>query len=360
MKKNSKIYIAGHRGLVGSAILRKLNELGYTNIIKKTHSELDLTNQKATTEFFEKEKPEYVFLAAAKVGGIKANMTNPVEFLYDNLMIEMNVLKNSFEFNVRKLLFLGSSCIYPRNSPQPMKEEYLLSGKLEPTNEGYALAKIAGLKLCEYYFKEYNREFLSVMPPNVYGPGDHFDLENSHVLAALIRKFHLAKLLREREYSILRRELSRVPLGFGLDDKLKGGDIQRLEEILEQLGITKNDVKIWGTGNARREFLYVDDLADALVYFMENVSVGDIEKASKAYFINVGSGYDVSIKELARMIKEIVGFGGSISLDKTKPEGMPQKLLDISASLKLGWKPKVDLEDGIRRTYNWFLKKNLE
>jgi len=355
MGKKSKIYVAGHKGMVGSAIIRKLQEKGYTNIIIRTHQELDLTDQKATREFFEKEKPEYVFLAAAKVGGIKANITYPVEFLYENLMIQANVLKNSFEFNVKKLIFLGSSCIYPRESPQPMKEEYLLSGKLEPTNEGYALAKITGLKLCEYYYKEYGKEFLSVMPPNLYGPGDNFNLESSHVLSALIRKFHLAKLLKEKKYEEIKNDISKIPIGFGLDKKAELWNIKDLKEILEHIGITESKVKIWGTGNARREFLYVDDLADALLYFMEKINVEDIRNISKEHFVNIGVGYDITIKDLAGLIKDIVGFEGDIYFDKSKPDGMPQKLLDISNLSKLGWKHKIDLEEGIKRTYEWYL-----
>ncbi|GAB6189643.1 GDP-L-fucose synthase [Marinitoga arctica] len=306
MEKTAKIYVAGHRGLVGSAIVRKLKNLGYTNIITRTHKELDLTNQKATREFFEKEKPEYVFLAAAKVGGIKANMSYPVEFLYENLMIQNNVVKAAYDYGVKKLVFLGSSCIYPRECPQPMKEDYLLSGKLEPTNEGYALAKIAGLRLCEYYNKEYNTNFMSVMPSNVYGPGDKFYSEESHVISALITKFHDAKI-NNKPY-----------------------------------------VEVWGTGNARREFLFVEDLADAIIFLIKNTEIKE--------FINIGTGYDISIKELARLIKNIVGYTGHIKFDNTKPDGMPQKLLDVSKIHNLGWKHKVDLEEGIKKTYQWFLE----
>lgn len=304
MKKTEKIYIAGHRGMVGSAILRNLKEKGYDNFVLKSSDELDLRNQKATKDFFEIEKPEYVFLAAAKVGGIAANIANPVNFLYDNLMIESNVIKAAFDNKVKKLIFLGSSCIYPRLSQQPMKEEYLLNGPFEPTNEGYALAKVAGLKLCQYYKRQYNANFITVIPPNLYGPRDNFDPKTSHVIAALIRKFYMAK-----------------------------------ENNDEQ-------VEIWGTGKARREFMYVADVADAIVFLFENDFDIDI--------INTGINEDISIEELGELVSKILEFKGDIIFDSTNADGMPRKLMDSSKLQKYGWFPKEDLESGIRKTYSWF------
>jgi len=313
MNKNIKIYIAGHNGLVGSAIVRRLKKAGYNNLIHRTHKELDLINQKEVDNFFYKERPEWVFLAAAKVGGIMANIEHPAEFLYENLMIECNIINFTYKYGIKKLLFLGSSCIYPRECSQPMKEEYLLDGKLEPTNEGYALAKIAGIKLCEYYNKQYNKNFISLVPSNVYGIGDNFDLSNSHVMAALIRKFHEAKV-------------KKLPI-----------------------------IKIWGTGKAKREFLYVDDLADACLYFMEKYNAEELPP-----FINIGTGEDISIKKLAELIKDIVGYEGKMVWDASKPNGMPRKVVDATVSHKLGWKAEISLDEGIKRTYMWFLKNTNE
>jgi GDP-L-fucose synthase len=304
MEKKSKIYIAGHRGLVGSAILKKLKKEGYNNLVYRTSSELDLRRQEKVEEFFKEEKPEYVILAAAKVGGIQANDTYSAEFLYDNLMIETNVIDAAYQNGVKKMLFLGSSCIYPKFADQPMKEDYLLSGKLESTNEGYAVAKITGIKLCEHYNKQYDTNFISAMPTNLYGPNDNFDLETSHVLPALIRKFHEAKVNDEDE------------------------------------------VVIWGTGKPRREFLHVDDLADALLFLMNNYN-GD-------QFVNVGVGKDISILELAELIKDIVGFEGEINNDLSKPDGTPRKLLDVTRLNDLGWEAQISLEEGIGDTYEWF------
>ena len=301
MKTTSKIYVSGHNGMVGSAIIRKLTKKGYTNIITKTHKELDLTNQQAVNEFFEKENPEYVFLAAAKVGGIMANKTYPANFIYENLMIETNIIHASYINKVKKLLFLGSSCIYPKLAPQPIKEEYLLTGKLEKTNEAYAIAKIAGLEMCKHYNNQYNTNFMAVMPTNLYGPNDNYDINNSHVMAALIRKFKEAK----------------------------------------------NEIIIWGTGTPKREFLHVDDLADAIIHITENYNAKDIGN-----FINIGTGKDISIKELAELIKNITGFKGNIIYDTTKPDGTPKKQLDISKITALGWKPKISLKEGIKKTYN--------
>ncbi len=299
--------MAGHRGLVGSALKRKLESKDYSNLTLRTHRELDLTNQQAVNEFFEREKPEYVFLAAAKVGGILANNTYPAEFIYQNLMIEANVIHASYKYGVRKLLFLGSSCIYPKLAPQPLKEEYLLTGPLEETNEAYAIAKIAGIRLCKHYNQQYRTNFISVMPTNLYGPNDNFDLETSHVMPALIRKFHDAKVNNEPE------------------------------------------VIIWGTGKPYREFLHVDDMADACVYLMENFNTDNIGE-----FVNIGVGKDITIGELAELIKEIVGFKGSIKKDLSKPDGTPQKLLDITKLRSLGWSAKISLKDGIRQTYEWY------
>jgi GDP-L-fucose synthase len=309
MNKDSKIYVAGHRGMVGSAILRKLQKEGYSNIITKTSKELDLRIQKDVDDFFKLEKPEYVFLAAAKVGGILANNTYRAEFIYDNLMIQSNVIHSAYKYGVKKLLFLGSSCIYPKYAPQPMKEEYLLSGYLEPTNEPYAIAKITGIKMCEAYRHQYGCNFISAMPTNLYGPNDNYDLNNSHVLPALIRKFHEAKI-----YS-------------------------------------KKEVIVWGTGNPRREFMHVDDLADACLFLMLNYN--------DSQFVNVGTGKDISIRELAELIKTIVGYEGNIIFDTTKPDGTPRKLLDLNYMHSLGWHHKIELEEGIKMTYQDFLENQL-
>ena len=306
MNKDAKIYVAGHRGLVGSAIVRNLQNKGYTNIIYRTHKELDLTNQEAVRTFFQEEKPEYVFLAAAKVGGIHANNTYPADFIYDNLMIQNNVIKAAHDFEVKKLLFLGSTCIYPKMAPQPIKEEYLLTGALEETNEAYAVAKIAGLEMCKFFKRQYGDNFISCMPTNLYGPNDNFDLKNSHVLPALIRKFHEAKVNNS--------------------------------EVVE----------VWGTGTPLREFLYVDDMADACVFLMENY---DGEQ-----HVNIGTGEEVSIRELAETIKEVVGFEGELVFNTDMPDGTPRKLTTVDKLHGLGWKHKVSLNEGIKLAYNWFLE----
>lgn len=310
MNQKSKIYLPGHHGMAGSAIHRNLKSRGYTNIITRTHSELDLTNQQAVNHLFEAEKPEYVFLAAAKVGGILANSTYPAEFIYENLMIEANVIHAAYTHGVKKLLFLGSSCIYPGLAPQPLKEEYLLTGELEVTNEAYAVAKIAGIRMCKHYNEQYGTNFISVMPTNLYGPGDNYDPETSHVMAALIRKFHEAKIN---------------------DDP---------------------NVVVWGTGTPRREFMHVDDMADACVYLMENYDVSDIGE-----FVNIGLGDDVTIRELAELIGEIVGYSGEIVYDTTKPDGTPQKLLDVGRLHRLGWKANISLRDGIKQAYEWYVSQ---
>jgi GDP-L-fucose synthase len=319
MKLDSKIYIAGHSGLVGSAIFDKLKTEGHTNLITANHSDLDLTNQGDVDSFFKSERPDYVFLAAAKVGGIWANKTYPAEFIYSNLAIQTNVIQSAWKSGVNRILFLGSSCIYPRECPQPMKEEYLLTGPLEATNEPYALAKIAGIKMCQSYNRQYGTKYLSVMPTNLYGPNDNFDLETSHVLPALIRKFHEAKITGQ------------------------------------------DTVIVWGTGTPRREFLYVDDLADACITIMK-LEAGIYDSLltdQPSPLINIGFGEDISISELADQIRKIVGFKGEVQYDHTKPDGTPQKLLDVSRMNRLGWKPKISLNDGIRRTYEWCLKQSL-
>lgn len=307
MEKNSKIYVAGHRGLVGSAIMRCLEQNGYQNIITRTHQEMDLRNQQVVQDFFTAEKPEYVFLAAAKVGGIWANNNAPADFMYDNLMISANVIRAAYEHHVKKLLFLGSSCIYPKMAPQPIKEDYLLTGSLEPTNEGYALAKISGMQLCKFYRRQYGCDFISAMPTNLYGINDNFDLNSSHVLPALIRKFHEAKVEN------------------------------------------KPEVVLWGTGKVLREFLYVDDLADALLHLMNNYS--------DESHVNVGTGEDLSIHDLALTVKEVVGYQGNIVYDSSKPDGTPRKLLDVSLLHSLGWHHTVALRQGVAEVYEWYKRK---
>jgi GDP-L-fucose synthase len=329
MKKNSRIYVAGHTGLVGAAIHRRLQAEEYSNLIVRTHRDLDLMRQAEVEAFFQQEKPEYVFLAAAKVGGILANNTYAAEFIYQNLMIETNVIHAAYSAGVKKLLFLGSSCIYPRECPQPMKEEYLLSGKLEPTNEPYAIAKIAGIKMCQSYNRQYGTRFISVMPTNLYGPGDNFDLETSHVLPALIRKFHEAKI----------RSHPPTPKA-SADTEVRG---ERFEG--------SDSVTIWGTGTPRREFLHVDDLADACVFLMKHYDEGEI--------INIGVGKDITIRELAELIQGIVGFKGSIQYDSSKPDGNLRKLLDVSRLRSLGWKPKIALREGIEMTYRWYVEEQM-
>ncbi|MDD2205255.1 MAG: GDP-L-fucose synthase [Bacteroidales bacterium] len=310
MLTNSKIYVAGHHGLVGSAIMRCLQKNGYTNIIYRSSKELDLRNQEAVNKFFEVEKPEYVFLAAAKVGGILANSTAPADFMYDNLMISSNVVHAAYEYKVKKLLFLGSSCIYPKMAPQPIKEEYLLTGALEPTNEGYALAKISGMQMCKFYRRQYGCDFISAMPTNLYGINDNFDLKTSHVLPAMIRKFHEAKVQH------------------------------------------KPEVVLWGTGKVLREFLYVDDLADALVFLMNNYSAES--------HVNIGTGEDLSINDLALIIKQVVDYEGDIVYDTTKPDGTPRKLLDVSLLHSLGWKHQISLEEGVKRVYKWYVGEKID
>ena len=346
MNKNSKIYIAGHRGLVGSAIVKNLNAKGYTNLVYRTHKELDLTNQSAVEEFFRTEKPEYVILAAAKVGGIVANNTYRADFIYENLAIQNNVIHNAYKYGVEKLLFLGSTCIYPKVAPQPMPENCLLTSPLEYTNEPYAIAKIAGIKMCESYNIQYDTNFISVMPTNLYGPNDNFDLEKSHVLPALIRKIHCAKLLNEGKNDEVVKDL-------GLNN------LNEAKEYLAKFGVNEKEVEIWGTGLPRREFLYSEDMADACVFLLENRDFKDTygtdAKEIINTHINIGTGVDISIKELAQLIKEIIGFGGELTFNTDKPDGTMVKLTDPSKLHSLGWKHKVELEDGIKTMYNWYL-----
>lgn len=347
----SKIYVAGHQGLVGSSLLRALKKHGYTNLVVRTFNELDLRNQATLETFFAQERPEYVFLAAAKVGGILANSTYKAEFIYDNLMIAANVIHAAYKFGVKKLLNLGSSCIYPKNALQPLKEEYLLTGSLESTNEPYALAKIAAIKLCRYYNEQYHTNFISVMPTNLYGDGDNFNLETAHVLPALLRKFHLAKLLQEKRFDEIRSDVVTYKLGFGLDNNMAFDNEASVEDILAKLGISQNAVRLWGTGTPRREFLHVDDLAMAVLFLMEMYDAGAIEE-----IINIGCGIDITVDELAKMIKKIVGFNGDIIYDSSKPDGVSQKLLDISRLTNLGWQAKISLITGIHDSYLWYCK----
>jgi GDP-L-fucose synthase len=396
MQKNSKIYIAGHRGLVGSAIVKNLSAKGYTNLVTRTHQELDLLDQSAVASFFESEKPEYVILAAAKVGGIVANNTYRADFIYENLQVQNNVIHQSYVHGVTKLLFLGSTCIYPKLAPQPMPEDCLLTSPLEYTNEPYAIAKIAGIKMCESYNLQYGTNFISVMPTNLYGPNDNFDLEKSHVLPALIRKIHLAKLLNEgQEQEVIK--------------DLHVSSIQEAQEYLKSFGVTKDRVEIWGSGKPMREFLWSEDMADACVFIMENRDFHDVIASSSPVIasspsviasspsviasspsviaseakqstdqqdchatlavtdvpvmtkeeirnthINIGTGKDISIKDLAQMIKEIIGFKGELFFNTDKPDGTMKKLTDVSKLHSLGWKHKVDLREGIEAMYAWY------
>ncbi|WP_073402923.1 GDP-L-fucose synthase family protein [Bacteroides luti] len=361
MKKDAKIFVAGHRGLVGSAILNNLKKKGYTNFVLRTHEELDLCNQAAVTEFFDQEKPEYVFLAAAHVGGIVANSLYRADFIYRNLEIQNNVIYNSFRTGVKKLLFLGSTCIYPGNAPQPMKEDCLLTSELEYTNEPYALAKIAGLKMCESFNLQYNTNYIAVMPTNLYGPNDNFNLERSHVLPALIRKAHLGKQLMAGNWDEIRKDFNTAPVE-GIDGNASQ---EAILEKLNKYGITQStngkvNVEIWGTGAPLREFLWSEDMADACVFIMENVDFADLKGNSKEVrncHINIGTGKELSIKELAYLVAEKVGFEGNIVFNADKPDGTMRKLTDPSKLHSLGWKHKVELEDGIAMIYDWYRNK---
>ena len=364
MKKNSKIYVAGHRGLVGSAIVKNLTEKGYTNIIKRTHAELDLTDAIAVKEFFILEKPEYVILAAAKVGGIVANNTYRADFIYENLMIQNNVIHESYHQGVKKLLFLGSTCIYPKNCPQPMKEDYLLTDTLEYTNEPYAIAKIAGIKMCESYNLQYGTNFISVMPTNLYGPNDNFDLEKSHVLPALIRKIHLGKALEEKNWDAIKNDLDKLPI-----EGVNGNsDNDTILQKLKKYGISVNDknkvtVEIWGSGNPMREFLWSEDMGEACVFLMENRDFKDTyeltSKDIRNTHINIGTGTDITIKNLAQLIKQIINYKGDFYFNEEKPDGTMKKLTDVTKLNALGWKHKINLEKGVLEMYNWYKKSKL-
>jgi GDP-L-fucose synthase len=346
MFKNAKIYVAGHQGLVGSAIVRQLQDAGYTNLVLRSHGELDLTDQQAVATFFASERPEYVFLAAAKVGGIVANNTYRADFIYENLAIQNNVIHQSYVQGVKKLLFLGSTCIYPRECPQPMREESLLTSPLEYTNEPYAVAKIAGIKMCESYNLQYDTNFIAVMPTNLYGPGDNFDLEKSHVLPALVRKMHLARLLELGD-------VAGVVADLGVADESEAG------AILARFGVSGEQVEIWGSGRPRREFLWSEDMAAACLFLMENRDFYDTyaleTKEIRNTHINIGTGEDISIAELAELVRRVVGFGGSLVFDAGKPDGTLRKLTDPSKLHALGWRHTVDLENGVRRLYEWYL-----
>lgn len=352
MELDAKIFVAGHRGLVGSALVRNLEQKGYDRILKRTHQELDLTDAKAVASFFEQEKPDYVFLAAAKVGGIQANNTYPAEFIHENLAIQNNIIHNAYLNGVKRLLFLGSSCIYPKNAPQPLKEEYLLTGPLEETNRPYALAKIAGIEMCWSYNRQYGTQYLAAMPTNLYGPGDNYDLNNSHVLPALIRKFHLTKLASNQDWDAIEADekhygLIPDPFRAQLQDACRNG--------------TTPEVVIWGTGKPKREFMFSEDMADACVFLM-NLSdeqykplLGQDRNTGLAPVVNVGVGEDMSIAELAKLISREVGFRGTLTHDSTKPDGTYRKLMDTSRLNDLGWKNAMPLSDGIARAYGTYL-----
>ena len=351
IEKHSKIYIAGHRGLVGNAIYRLLQQQGYTNLIIKTHKELDLCNQQSTCMFFEKEKPEYVFLAAAKVGGILANNIYRADFIYKNIMIQSNVIEQCYRVGVKKLLLLGSTCIYPKQTLQPIKEEYLLTAPLEYTNEPYAIAKIAGIKMSESYNIQYGTNFVTAMPTNLYGPQDNFDFKNSHVLPALLRKIYLAYLLRQNQWDSIQKNL-------GVANKKKA------QELLASIGVHDNTVEIWGSGKPRRDLLYIDDMASACIHIMKHIDFSSVvntmqisnSKEIRNTHLNIGSGIDYSITELAELIKAKIGYKGKFSYDTTKPDGTFIKFSDIEKIKKFGWSPTTNIEDGIIATYEWYKK----
>jgi len=358
MKKSDKVYVAGHRGLVGSAIVRALRKAGYENLLLRTRSELDLCDNKAVDGFYAVKKPDYVFLAAARVGGIYANDTRPADFIYENLMIQSNVLRAASEFRVKKLLFLGSSCIYPRLAPQPMREEYLLSGPLEPTNSAYAVAKIAGIEMCHSFNRQYKTNFVPVMPTNLYGPFDNYDLMRSHAMPAMIRKFHLAKLAAKGDVAALAadaRSYGLIPHDFYLN-LMRIADFHghclsgagALDIDLSMPGNASPIVELWGTGRPMREFLFVDDLAQALLFVMLNYS--------STKLLNIGTGVDHTIRELAEIVRRVVDYSGAIDFDASKPDGMPKKLLDVSRLNELGWQPEFTLEEGIRAAYESYLE----
>ena len=354
MNLDSKIYIAGHRGLVGSAIWKQLKSKGYTNLIGKTSSELNLMDAVATQKFFEEEKPEYVFLAAAHVGGIMANNTYRADFIYNNLQIQQNVIYNAYQFGVKKLLFLGSTCIYPKEAKQPINEDELLTNVLEYTNEPYAIAKIAGIKLCESFNIQYDTNFISVMPTNLYGPNDNFDLEKSHVLPAMIRKIFLSKCLMDNNIDLLRKDFDKRPVE-GINGE---HSLEEIKAILSKYGVFENRVELWGTGKPMREFLWSEDMADACIYVMQNVDFKDLIKDKKEIrntHINIGTGSDITIKDLSSLIARIIDYKGSISFDSSKPDGTMKKLTDASKLNRCGWRFKVEIKVGVKKIFNWYV-----
>ena len=354
MNLDSKIYIAGHRGLVGSAIWKQLKSKGYTNLIGKTSSELNLMDAVATQKFFEEEKPEYVFLAAAHVGGIMANNTYRADFIYNNLQIQQNVIYNAYQFGVKKLLFLGSTCIYPKEAKQPINEDELLTNVLEYTNEPYAIAKIAGIKLCESFNIQYDTNFISVMPTNLYGPNDNFDLEKSHVLPAMIRKIFLSKCLMDNNIELLKKDFNKRPVE-GINGE---HSLEEIKAILSKYGVFENRVELWGTGKPMREFLWSEDMADACIYVMQNVDFKDLiedKKEIRNTHINIGTGSDITIKDLSSLIARIIDYKGNISFDSSKPDGTMKKLTDPSKLNGLGWKHQVEIEEGVERIFEWYL-----
>jgi GDP-L-fucose synthase len=354
MKKDSRIFIAGHRGLVGGAIYRLLEREGFKNLIVRQRKDLDLTNQSAVNVFFREQKLEYVFLAAAKVGGIMANQTYPAQFIYENLIIACNVINAAYKTGVKKLLNLASSCIYPAKALQPMKEEYLLSSELEKTNEAYAVAKIAAVKLCRHYNFQYGTNFISLMPTNIYGISDNFNMETAHALPMVLRRIHLAKMLKENNWDAISKDLKKYALGFGLDENLNFDDKNSLKKALNEIGAFSDKVILWGDGSPYREFMSSDDLADACLYLMKNKSQAEIGE-----FVNITSGQDLRLKSLFEMIKGIVGFDGSLEYDPSKPNGTYRKLMDPTHIKALGWSPKINLEQGIKDVYEWY-KENLD
>ena len=356
MEKNAKIYVAGHRGLVGSAIWKNLQDKGYTNLIGRTHKELDLLDGMAVRKFFDEEQPEYVFLAAAFVGGIMANSIYRADFIYKNLQIQQNIIGESFRHNVKKLLFLGSTCIYPRDAEQPMKEDVLLNSPLEYTNEPYAIAKIAGLKMCESFNLQYGTNYIAVMPTNLYGPNDNFDLERSHVLPAMIRKIHLAHCLKEGNWEAVRKDMNQRPVEGVNGDSSK----EDILAILKKYGISETEVTLWGTGTPLREFLWSEEMADASVFVMEHVDFKDTYKEGskdiRNCHINIGTGKEITIRQLAERIVETVGYQGKLTFDSSKPDGTMRKLTDPSKLHALGWHHKIEIEEGVQRMYEWYLK----
>ncbi len=354
MEKTDKIYVAGHRGLVGSAIMRNLRDKGYTNLIGRTHSELDLLDGAAVRRFFDEERPDHVVLAAAHVGGIMANSLYRADFIWQNLQIQQNVIGESFRHGVKKLLFLGSTCIYPREAPQPIKEDSLLTSPLEYTNEPYAIAKIAGLKMCESFNLQHGTNYIAVMPTNLYGPGDNFDLDKSHVLPAMIRKVHLARLLTEGNFAAIRADFAKRPAE-GLSERASDAEI---ESFLASKGIRPGQLTLWGSGKPLREFLWSEDMADASVYIMENVDFSDLKGDGpevRNCHINIGTGIEHTIGGTAAMVANAVGFNGEILWDSSKPDGTMRKLCDVGRLRNLGWRHKVELEEGVKRLYDWYL-----